>query len=209
MISLSKSLKWPEFSNYGLACVGVVSGNKNFFIRSRDDFSHIDSKYLTNIVCNAKDIPGMIFKRSDFKKLEEDSKRPSKLLTFESYPSSKTAQKLIEEGEKSGVNEGFKCRNRKLWYSVPSIYNCDGFMLRQSNIATRLIAAKMPITTNSTVHRVIWKEGVDGDAVVASYMNSFTLLMSEILGRPYGGGVLTIIPGYANSIPVPPEESLS
>ena len=209
MTSLSKSLKWPEFSNYGHACVGVVSGNKKFFIRSGEEFSNVDPEYLTDIVCNAQDIPGMIFKKSDFKKLEANPKRPSKLLTFESYPTSKPAQNLIEEGESSGVNKGYKCRVRKLWYSVPSIYNCDAFMLRQSNIATRLITAKMPITSNSTVHRVIWNEGVDGDAVVASYMNSFTLLMSEILGRPYGGGVLTIIPGDANSIPVPSEGCLS
>lgn len=206
---INEELGWPAFSHYGRACVGVVSGNKSFFIRSATDFKDIPNRYLTDIVCNAVDLPGVIFTASDLDELHGNSKRPSKLLTLEQKTNSKRVQKLIEEGESQEVHLGYKCRNREPWFSVPSIYGCDAFMLRQSGEATRLILNRTDMTSNSTIHRVIWNDGVDGDAIVASFMNSFTLLMSEVLGRPYGGGVLTIVPGDANVIPFPPEKLLT
>jgi hypothetical protein len=40
-------------------------------------------------------------------------------------------------------------------------------------------------------------------------MNTWTLLASEITGRSYGGGVLELMPGEANKLPIPePVEAL-
>ena len=40
-------------------------------------------------------------------------------------------------------------------------------------------------------------------------MNTWTLLASELTGRSYGGGVLELMPGEANKLPIPePVEAL-
>ncbi|MCV5926957.1 hypothetical protein OFO11_34205, partial [Escherichia coli] len=40
-------------------------------------------------------------------------------------------KEYIRLGEEEGVHTGYKCRVRKRWYEVPSIYISDGFLFRQ------------------------------------------------------------------------------
>ena len=44
---------------------------------------------------------------------------------------------------------------------------------------------------------------MDGHCVSAAFLNSFTLAMCEIIGRRYGGGVLTFEPGEVRKLKVP------
>ena len=52
-------------------------------------------------------------------------------------------------------------------------------------------------------HRVSIKNGVNKNAVIASFYNSLSLAFSEIVGRSYGGGVLELMPSEAGRILLP------
>ena len=54
-----------------------------------------------------------------------------------------------------------------------------------------------------TLHKVRFNEGVDGNAVASAFLNTYTLALSETLGRSYGGGVLTFEPGEMRKMRIP------
>lgn len=54
-----------------------------------------------------------------------------------------------------------------------------------------------------TLHKVRFHEGVDGRTVVGAFLNTYTLALSETLGRSYGGGVLTFEPGEMRKMRIP------
>lgn len=54
-----------------------------------------------------------------------------------------------------------------------------------------------------TLHKVRFNEGVDGNAVTSAFLNTYTLALSETLGRSYGGGVLTFEPGEMRRMRIP------
>ena len=54
-----------------------------------------------------------------------------------------------------------------------------------------------------TLHKVRFLEDIDGKHVVAAFLNTYTLALSETLGRSYGGGVLTFEPGEMRKIRIP------
>ena len=54
-----------------------------------------------------------------------------------------------------------------------------------------------------TLHKVRFLKGIDGKSVAAAFINTYTLALSETLGRSYGGGVLTFEPGEMRRIKIP------
>lgn len=67
--------------------------------------------------------------------------------------------------------------------------------------------AKRYAQNTDTLHKIRFREQVDGRAVTAAFLNSFTLAMCEIIGRSYGGGVLTFEPGEVRKLMIPIEGS--
>ena len=109
----------------------------------------------------------------------------------------------LQEGENEKINEGYKCRNRKRWYDVPSIYVPDAFMFRQIHQAPLLVANHAKTTSTDTIHRVRVADMVKVDQLCASTINSLTFAWAEVCGRSYGGGVLELEPSEAEELPVP------
>jgi len=73
----------------------------------------------------------------------------------------------------------------------------------------RLVHLAKKCAVTDTIHRVTWQQPSRGRRHAASFMNTWTLPASEITGRSYGGGVLELMPGEANKLPIPePVEAL-
>ena len=121
---------------------------------------------------------------------------------------SRRAEGFLAAGEAAGVPAGYKCRIRREWWVVPSVWVPDGFMLRQISTHPRLVANRAGATSTDTVHRVRLRAGAGGEGVrmekaaVAAF-NSVTFAFSETVGRSYGGGVLELEPSEAEELPVP------
>ncbi|MGO9511065.1 MAG: Eco57I restriction-modification methylase domain-containing protein [Mycobacterium sp.] len=110
----------------------------------------------------------------------------------------------IQAGEAAGVHTGYKCSIRKPWWSTPSLWIPDLFMLRQIHLAPRLTVNAAAATSTDTVHRVRVAPHVDPKALAAVFHNSATFAFTEIMGRSYGGGILELEPGEAEQLPIPP-----
>jgi adenine-specific DNA methylase len=110
----------------------------------------------------------------------------------------------VDVGEAAGVHCGYKCSVRTPWWSTPSLWMPDLFMLRQIHLAPRLTVNTAAATSTDTVHRVRLIADADPTALAAVFHNSATFAFAEIMGRSYGGGILELEPREAEQLPIPP-----
>lgn len=82
-------------------------------------------------------------------------------------------------------------------------WTADAFLIRQANLYPKMIINTVGALVTDTLHKVRFHEGVDGNAVASAFLNTYTLALSETLGRSYGGGVLTFEPGEMRRIRIP------
>lgn len=186
--------------------VGVVSGENDFFLLDESTCQEYDlDGSVEQIVGRADQLRGVIFTQEDFDNLKSAGRK-----VFLFTPQNKAyeelgagEQKYIHFGEQKNYHKGYKCKIRKYWYVVPRTWKADAFMLRQVNKYPRIVYNATSAQNTDTLHKVKFAEGVDGRIVTAAFLNSFTFALCEIIGRSYGGGVLTFEPGEVRKIKIP------
>lgn len=200
-----RQLGWQPLNEYGRAEVGVVTGNNAFFILSKAEVEKIGNGYVEPIVCSARDIRGIRFGASDFRAMVEQE-RPA-FLIHTADPVDKLPaplQRYLTEGEDREIDKGYKCRIRDPWYAVPGVWPADALLLRQAGEVPKLVHLTQKCASTDTIHRVRWRRPSMGKRHTVGFLNTWTLIACEIMGRSYGGGVLELMPGEANRIPLPP-----
>lgn len=191
---------------YASVDVGVVTGLNEFFVVGEETYRARKLNLLTlPIVSRSGHLKGVIFSRRDWE-VNRRSGVPTHLLnlprvSLEKLPLS--VRQYVKDGESRGWHTGYKCRIRKPWYYVPSVWQPHGFMLRQIHQYPKLILNNSNATSTDTIHRVRFNEGVDRVHLTAGFHNSLTFAFSEVFGRSYGGGVLELEPREAERILVP------
>ena len=186
--------------------VGLVSGENDFFL---SDWATIVERKLQSemkpIISRAEQVKGVILSDTEFAALRNAGKRVS-IFMPDNLPVeelSKSAQDYIKWGEQKGFNKNYKCRIRKRWYIIPTSWKADAFLIRQANLYPKMILNSVGALVTDTLHKVRFLDGVDGKSVSAAFINTYTLALSETLGRSYGGGVLTFEPGEMRKIRIP------
>lgn len=111
--------------------------------------------------------------------------------------------RIFSGGEEKGFNKNYKCRIRPKWYHVSQTWYADAFLIRQAHLYPRIILNDKKALVTDTLHKIRFLEGIDGKQVAAAFLNTYTLALSETLGRSYGGGVLTFEPGEIRKIRIP------
>ena len=191
--------------------VGLVTGRNEFFMMRE---SHVNEwnlkKYTIPVVSKSNQLKGITFSNEDFKTNSEEDQAVHLFIPpneeFENLP--EECQKYIKYGESQEFHTGYKCRIRKRWYITPSLWSPDCFALRQVGDYPKLVLNETGASSTDTVHRVKFKEGVDGILVALSFLNSLTFAFSEITGRSYGGGVLTFEPTEIEEMKIPVLEKI-
>ena len=182
--------------------VGVVSGQNSFFVISDDDAQkwNIRSE-CTPIVSRSMQLNGLCYSVTDMKVQEQ---RGSKVLLFSpGADPSEGALAYVAEGERLGHQNNYKCRIRKPWYCVPTSWKGEAFFYRQAGSFPRIVVNEADAFNTDTLHKVRFKNGVNHRLVAGCFNNSLTFAMGELLGRSYGGGVLTFEPSEARNMPLP------
>jgi adenine-specific DNA-methyltransferase len=186
--------------------VGIVTGQNNYFVLGDNERKRFGLEHnCQKIVTRSSHLSGLNFTESDF---NENVKKNYPTFLFnpseenlDSLPQS--VKEYIKLGEQKGVHKGFKCRNRKVWFKVPSVWIPDAFMLRQVHEYPKLVNNSTAATCTDTIHRVRFKNGFDNNHITTLFLNSLTFSFAEITGRSYGGGVLTFEPSEAEQLPIP------
>ncbi len=186
--------------------VGLVSGENDFFLSSWENVVERNlEEDFSPIISRAEQVKGVLLSEDEYLQLREKGKKVS-IFTPGDRPMeelSESARTYIAWGESKGYNKNYKCRIRKRWYYVPITWRADAFLIRQANLYPKMILNSVGALVTDTLHKVRFNEGIDGNAVASAFLNTYTLALSETLGRSYGGGVLTFEPGEMRRMRIP------
>ncbi|MGG8497910.1 Eco57I restriction-modification methylase domain-containing protein [Tenacibaculum sp. TC6] len=197
---------------YAKVEVGITTGANPFFTVPKSVVEKFNlNEYAKPLVGRSVQVPSVVFTNADWEKNKEMEAK-AHLLCFPKISEIEKnfkAKQYIEKGEDEKINEGYKCRIREEWQIIPSLRISDALFIRRNNKYPKLIINEANAYTTDTMHRVTVKEGVNLEALTASYYNSLSLAFSEICGRSHGGGVLELMPNEVERILLPYNEGNS
>jgi len=203
---VSNNLSIPRLGDFADVEVGITTGSNEFFTVSQSIVESFNlHKFAFPLVGRSVQVNSSIFTKEDWEENRNAGVR-SHLLIFpkmEVLNSYKGAIEYLMQGEKLGINTGYKTGIRDEWQSIPSIWISDCLFIRRNNLFPKLILNKAKAYTTDTMHRVEIKPNINSNSFVASYYNSLSLAFCEISGRSYGGGVLELMPSEVEKIVLP------
>lgn len=207
---VSKNCSIPNIGDYADVEVGITTGSNEFFtvpLLTVEAFGL--QPFAKPLVGRSVQVNSLIFTYNDWLQNKKLKARAYLLIfpTFKELKKHKEALKYLSNGEKKGIQKGYKCGIRDEWQIVPSVWISDALFIRRNNLFPKLIINEARAYTTDTMHRVKIKENVDIKAFTASFYNSLSFAFSEISGRSYGGGVLELMPSEVERILLPYRDS--
>jgi adenine-specific DNA-methyltransferase len=205
--NLKKELK--TVNDYSDSKPGIVTAANKFFIIDKETEEQYGlSKYTKPIIQKGLFVNGsVVFSDEDIQKLEEN-KRPTKLLQLNDNDKiSKKLREYLDIGELEEIPDRYKCKIRNNWYVVPNISEKpDAFFFKRSHLYPKLLRNNSNAFVTDSAYKVGMRNGYDLNSFIYSFYNTLTLLLSELDGRYYGGGVLELIPSEFKKLPIPYNE---
>jgi adenine-specific DNA methylase len=183
--------------------VGIVTGRNSFFTFTDAQAGELGLRpHCVPLVSRSAQLTGLVYD-TDCRTSDLAAGQRTWLLDAPPEPAGAALLAHIRAGEAAGVHRGYKCSIRDPWWTTPSLWVPDLFLLRQIHRAPRLTVNAAAATSTDTVHRVRLAPGVDASSLAAVFHNSVTFAFAEILGRSYGGGILELEPAEAEQLPIP------
>lgn len=193
-----------DVGSYCTSAPGVVTAANDYFILTEAEAKG-RGLFGQTIPVLKKSSPQMIMPtltKSSFEELSRGGK--SRLVTLNAKDlRSSRVRDYVASGQASNIDKRYKCANRNPWYSVPLVRLAPCFIFKRSHSHPRIYINEAAVLTTDTAYGVYPKDGVSARAMCFSFMNSLTMLYSEIGGRFYGGGVLELSPVEFRSLPLP------
>ena len=184
--------------------VGIVTGRNSFFTFTDEQARELAlGPYCVPLVSRSAQLSGLVYD-TDCRASDLAAGHRTWLLNAPPDPADPALLAHISAGEAAAVHTGYKCSIRTPWWTTPSLWVPDLFLLRQIHLAPRLTVNAAAATSTDTVHRARLHAGVDAGALAAVFHNSVTFAFAEIMGRSYGGGILELEPREAEQLPIPP-----
>ena len=182
--------------------IGYVTGNNDFFHLSASEVEEwkIPRSHLIKSLRNARNVGGLLFTSSDWKVLNAQGDRNWLLrIRATAVGLEKNVAAYVRAGIKAGVSEGYKCRNRTPWYSVPHVYTGDAFLSYMSGTRPKLFLNQAKAVAPNTLHVVRSRPKAKASAqqLVTAWASALTALSCEIEGHGMGGGMLKLEPREA------------
>jgi adenine-specific DNA-methyltransferase len=196
-----------RFTEIASVDVGIVTGANKFFLIDEDTVNKYElNEYVKPMFGRSEHCPGVIYDEETHLSNKERG-MPTNFVMFEkSSTKSLTtkAQEYILYGESQNLHTRYKCRIRKPWYAVPSVYSTPIGMLKRSHNFPRLILNSAGAYTTDTAYRITANdESISDEKLVFCFVNSLTALTAELEGRHYGGGVLELVPSEIEKVLIP------
>lgn len=186
--------------------IGLVSGRNEFFIMNKSEVNRLGlEKSVAPIISQSKQVKGINLTDEDYKNLVELDKN-----VFFFAPENKDFDDLLDEeksyirlGEKKGFDTNYKCRIRPRWYYVSQSWHAEAFMLCNAHLYPRMILNKREMLVTDNLYKVRFLEGIDGSLVTAAFLNTYTLAISELIGRGCSSGLLALTPSAIRQLRIP------
>lgn len=186
--------------------VGIVTGRNSFFTFTDGQAHELGlTAHCVPLVSRSTQLSGLVYD-TECRARDLAGQHRTWLLNAPNEPRDPALVAHIDAGEAAGVHTGYKCSIRKPWWTTPSLWVPELFMLRQIHLAPRLTVNAAAATSTDTVHRVRLAPNTDATALATVFHNSATFAFAEVMGRSYGGGILELEPREAEQLPIPHPE---
>lgn len=184
--------------------VGIVTGANKFFLVNDETVERFGLKAFAHpMFGRSEHCPGVIY---DERQHRENARlgNPTNFIWFKDAQTAldKTVLEYIRRGEAENLHTRYKCRIRKPWYTVPSVYATKIGMLKRAHDTPRLIYNRLGAYTTDTAYRISTM-GCTPEKLIYCFLNALTALSAELEGRHYGGGVLELVPTEIEKLLVP------
>ncbi|EAM2341104.1 N-6 DNA methylase [Salmonella enterica] len=198
-----------KFKDIATVDVGIVTGANNYFLVDNETVkSYKLERFAYPMFGRSQHCPGIIYDEQQHIENQKHGLPTNFLYIDEEYEVlSKSVKSYIELGEAEEYHKRYKCRIRKPWFKVPSVYSTEVGMLKRCHDAPRLIHNKVGAYTTDTAYRVSSKV-TSAENLVCSFLNPLTAITAELEGRFYGGGVLELVPSEIEKLYIPIVEGL-
>ena len=206
--SLTEGGKFSTLLDWGETYLGAVTGNNDYFTLTKTRAIELgleESELLKISPPGSKHLRGLVFSDGAWEHLAKGGKRCYLFAPDPDRPSD-SARKYIEMGSKLGVDQGYKCRNRRPWWRVPLVGCPDLFFTYMNHDQPRLTANEAGAQLLNSLYGISLRpdrRSIGRDLLPIASLNSVTLLGAEMVGRAYGGGMLKHEPKEADLLPVP------
>ena len=193
-----------RFHEFADVDVGIVTGaNKFFLVKDEVVKRYKLEKWAHPMFGRSQHCPGVVYDEKQHLDNAENG-IPTNFLWFQgqNIERCKMGQRYIEFGEEQNLHTRYKCRIRKPWYTVSSVYATEVGMLKRSHDTPRLIFNQLGAYTTDTAYR-IRTLACTAKQLVFGFVNGLTALSAELEGRHYGGGVLELVPSEIEKLLMP------
>lgn len=197
-----------QFNDIARVDVGIVTGANAFFLVNDETVETYNlHDYAHPMFGRSQHCKGVIYDQHQHSSNKEKGLPTNFLyITDEFDDLSDDIQKYIKTGEEQELHTRYKCRIRRPWYKVPSVYTTDLGMLKRCHEFPRLIFNEIQAYTTDTAYRI--RTDLSSELLTYCFINPLTAICAELEGRSYGGGVLELVPSEIEKIYIPLPMSL-
>ena len=193
--------------------VGIVTAANDYFIRKQSELKGYNlNGYIKPILRKSNVIHNTLtISPNSFQKLRDEDKSVN-LVSLDNVPKdllSESALEFIREGEEENLDKRYKMTKRTHWYHVPSVWSSEAIFCKRSHLYLRMFLNRANVMVTDSFYRVVAKQEYDIQNLVFSFYNSLTLVLAELEGRFYGGGVLELIPTEFKALLIPYNPSIT
>ncbi len=194
---------------------GIVTAANDYFIINSTTLkeNNLQNEFglVKKILPKGSAVSNLIdFSIKDFNKLLKEDKRVNFVhipdIPFAKLP--KNVKKYILKEESSlkkpeGLDVRFKMTQRNNWYHVPNVWSSRALFIKRSDSFPKIILNNANVNATDSFYRIIPKKEYGIENIVFGFYNSLTLLLAELEGRFYGGGVLELTPNEFKNLIIP------
>lgn len=193
---------FTHLQTWGETTLGIVTGGNHFFTLSPARVAELGlsrKELLRLSPPGSSHLRGLVLSSRMLTSLGHQGKA-----TYLFYPGEKPSPEAlayIEAGEKTGVDEAYKCQVREPWHRVPLVKPADLLLTCMNADTPRLTTNQAHAHHLNSVHGVYLGDEhreLGRELLPLASLNSLTLLNAEMVGRAYGGGILKIEPREAD-----------
>jgi len=184
--------------------VGIVTGANKFFLVTDETVARFGlQKFAYPMFGRSQHCRGVIYDEHQHRE-NAHLGNPTNFIWLTNHESdlAQNVRQYIQLGEVQKLHTRYKCRIRKPWYTVPSVYSTNIAMLKRAHDTPRLIYNRLGAYTTDTAYRVT-TSACGPEKLVYCFVNALTALTAELEGRHYGGGVLELVPSEIEKLLIP------
>jgi len=194
-----ESHRLSSFANVG---IGYVSGDNSFFHLRPSEAKRwkIPATYLHPTVRTGR----MLTQRSITPTTVaawQEADEPIMLLRLQrGQELTPSVRRYLDSSAGQEARQGYKCRNRDPWYSVPDVKVPDFIMSYMAGRSANLVQNSAGVTCTNTVHSVRVRDQALASKLLPSWGTPLSQLSCELEGHPLGGGMLKLEPREAGRV---------